>query len=131
MGVKPSYAELTNFKKFLEGKGFKAEDRLEPDAFYLYLSYGYIFVRIEYTKKNEFKSITAHLSLDWNDAPYGKPKFPRRLDFGKPVKSLNTEFIETCIKAANDVMDEISSTIEKVRAIVDLAMMPSARKSRT
>lgn len=128
MGVKPSYEELTNFKKFLEGKEFKANNRINPDAFYLYLSYGYIFVRIDYTKKNEFKSITAHLHLDWDDSPYCKPKFPRCLDFGKPVKSLDTEFIETCIKAANDVMEEISATIEKVRTIVDLAMKPSARK---
>jgi hypothetical protein len=130
MALKPSYEEMRDFKKFLEGKGFKANDRIDPDAFYLYLSYGYIFLRIEYTKKNEFKSINAHLSLDWNDDPYGKPKFPRCLDFGKPVKSLDTEFIETCVKAANDVMDEISATIAKVQAIVDLAMMPSARKSR-
>lgn len=130
MALKPSYEELMNFKKFLVGKGFAANDRIDPDGFYLYLSYGYIFVRIEYTKKNEFKSITAHLCLDWDDSPYCKSKFPRCLDFGKPVKSLDTEFIETCIKAANDVMDEISATIEKVRAIVDLTMMPSARKSQ-
>ena len=131
MALKPSYEELRNFKKFLEEKGFKANDRIDPDAFYLYLSYGHIFLRIEYTKKNEFKPINAHLSLDWNDDPYGKPKFPRCLDFGKPVKSLDTEFIETCIKAANDVMEEISATIQKVQTIVELAMMPSARKSRT
>jgi hypothetical protein len=85
-------------------------------------------MRIEYTKKTEFKSITARLFLDWNDDPYRKPKFPRCLDFGKPVKSLDTEFIETCIKAANDVMEEISATIQKVQTIVELAMMPSARK---
>lgn len=131
MALKPSYEELRNFKKFLEEKGFKANDRIDPDAFYLYLSYGHIFLRIEYTKKNEFKSINAHLSLDWNNDPYGKPKFPRCLDFGKPVKSLDTEFIETCIKTANDVMEEISATIQKVQTIVELAMMPSARKSRT
>jgi hypothetical protein len=131
MALKPSYEEMRDFKKFLEGKGFKANDRIDPDAFYLYLSYGYIFLRIEYTKKNEFKSINAHLSLDWNDDPYGKPKFPRCLDFGKPVKSLDTGFIETCIKAANDVMEEISATIQKVQTIVELAVMPSARKSRT
>ena len=128
MALKPSYEELTNFKKFLEGKGFKANDCLVPDVFYLYLSYGSIFVRIDYTKKNEFKSITAKLSLDWNDGPCCKSKFPQCLDFGKPVKSLDTEFIETCIKAANDVMDEISATIETVQTIVYLAMMPSARK---
>jgi hypothetical protein len=128
MALKPSYEELTNFKKFLERKGFKANDRIDPDGFYLYLSYGYIFMRIEYTKKTEFKSITARLFLDWNDDPYRKPKFPRCLDFGKPVKSLDTEFIETCIKAANDVMEEISATIQKVQTIVELAMMPSARK---
>ena len=128
MGVKPSYEELTNFKKFLEEKGFKANDCLVLDMFYLYLPYGSIFVHIEYTKKHEFKSITAFLSLAWDDGLYGKSKFPRRLDFGKPVKSLDMEFIETCIKAANDVMEEISATIQKVQAIVDLAMMPSARK---
>ena len=128
MGVKPSYEELTNFKKFLEEKGFKANDCLVLDMFYLYLPYGSIFVHIEYTKKHEFKSITAFLSLAWDDGLYGKSKFPRRLDFGKPVKSLDMEFIETCIKAANDVMEEISATIQKVQTIVDLAMMPSARK---
>lgn len=128
MSLKPSYEELTNFKKFLEGKGFETNDRIDPDAFYLYLSYGYIFVRIDYTKKNEFKSITVHLCLDWADDPYRKSKFPRCLDLGKPVKSLDTEFIETCVKAANDVMDEISATIQKVQTIVELAMMPSARK---
>ena len=128
MALKPSYDELANFKKFLEEKGFEANDRIDPDGFYLYLSYGYIFVRIDYTKKNEFKSITAFLSLAWDDGLYGKSKFPRQLDFGKPVKSLDTEFIETCIKAANDVMEEISATIQKVQTIVDLAMMPSARK---
>jgi hypothetical protein len=131
MALKPSYEDLENFKKFLAEKGFEANDRIDPNAFYLYLSYGYIFVQIDYTKKNEFKSITAHLCLDWNDDPYCKPKFSRCLDFGKPVKSLDTEFIETCIKAANDVMDEISATIQKVQTIVELAMMPSARKSRT
>lgn len=131
MALKPSYEEMRDFKKFLEEKGFKANDRIDPDAFYLYLSYGHIFLRIEYTKKNEFKSINAHLSLDWNDDPYCKPKFPRCLDFGKPVKSLDRNFIETCIKAANDVMEEISATIQKVQTIVELAMMPSARKSRT
>ena len=130
MALKPSYEEMRDFKKFLEEKGFKANDRIDPDAFYLYLSYGYIFLRIDYTKKNEFKSITAHLSLEWNDDPYRKPKFPRCLDFGKPVKSLDTEFVETCVKAANDVMEEISATIQKVQTIVELAMMPSARKSR-
>ena len=128
MALKPSYEELTNFKKFLEGKGFKANDCLVPDVFYLYLSYGSIFVRIDYTKKNEFKSITAKLSLDWNDGPYWKSKFPQCFDFGKPVKSLDTEFIETCIKAANDVMDEISAIIQKVQTIVELATKPSARK---
>lgn len=128
MGVKPSYEELANFKKFLEEKGFKANDCLVPELFCLYLSYGSIFVQIEHTKKNEFKSITAFLSLDWGDDLYGKSKFPRRLDFSKPVRSLDTEFIETCIKAANDVMEEISATIQKVQTIVDLAMMPSARK---
>ena len=128
MALKPSYEELANFKKFLEGKGFKANDCLVPDVFYLYLSYGSIFVQIEYTKKREFKSITVKLYLDWNDDPYCRPKFPHCLDLGKPVKTLDTEFIETCIKAANDVMEEISAIIQKVQTIVDLAMMPSARK---
>jgi hypothetical protein len=128
MSVKPSYEELANFKKFLEGKGFKANDCLLPDVFCLYLSYGSISVRIEHTKKNEFKSITVKLYLDWNAGPYCRSKFPRGLDFGKPVKALDTEFIETCIKAANDVMEEISATIQKVQTIVELAMMPSARK---
>ena len=119
MALKPSYEELTNFKKFLEGKGFKANDRIDPDAFYLYLSYGHIFVRIDYTKKNEFKSITARLSLDWSDDPYRKSKFPRCLDFGKPVKSLDTDFIERCIGAANSVMEEINSTINRIPVLLD------------
>ena len=131
MALKPSYEELTNFKKFLTGKGFEENDSIDPDAFYLYLSYGYIFVRIDYTKKHVFKSITVHLSLDWADGPYCKSKLPRYIDFGKPVRSLDTEFIETCIKAANDVIDEISATIQKVQTIVYLAMMSSAQKSRT
>lgn len=119
MALKPSYEELTNFKKFLEGKGFKTNDCMVPDVFYLYLSYGHIFVRIDYTKKNEFKSITAKLSLDWSDGPHWKSKFPQCLDFGKPVKSLDTEFIERCIKAANSVMEEINATINRIPALLD------------
>lgn len=110
---------MRDFKKFLEGKGFKANDRIDPDAFYLHLSYGHIFVQIDYTKKNEFKSITAKLSLDWSDGPYWKSKFPQCLDFGKPVKSLDTGFIERCIKAANSVMEEINATINRIPALLD------------
>lgn len=119
MALKPSYEELTNFKKFLAGKGFEASDRIDPDAFYLYLSYGYIFVRIDYTKKNEFKSITAHLCLDWGDDPYRKSKFPQCLVLGKPVKSLDRNFIERCIGAANSVMEEIDATINRIPALLD------------
>ena len=119
MALKPSYEELTNFKKFLEVKGFKANDCLVPDVFYLYLSYGSIFVQIDYTKKNEFKSITAKLSLDWNDSSYWKSKFPQCLDLGKPVKSLDRNFIEHCIGAANSVMEEIDATINRIPALLD------------
>jgi hypothetical protein len=119
MALKPSYEEMRDFKKFLEGKGFKANDCLVPDVFYLYLPYGSIFVRIDYTKKNEFKSITAKLSLDWNDGPYCKSKFPQCLDLGKPVKSLDRNFIEHCIGAANSVMEEIDAIINRIPALLD------------
>jgi hypothetical protein len=88
-------------------------------VFYLYLPYGSIFVRIDYTKKNEFKSITAKLSLDWNDGPYCKSKFPQCLDLGKPVKSLDRNFIEHCIGAANSVMEEIDAIINRIPALLD------------
>ena len=122
MITKPSYQEIRDFTKFLNDKGFEANDRFDPNAFYLYLSYGYIFVRIDYTLKNEFKYIKAKLCLDWGDGLYGKPKFPRVYDFGKPVKSLDKDFVNTCIMTANDVMGEIAATIQKVESIIDLSM---------
>jgi hypothetical protein len=123
MGVKPSYEEIRDFKKFLTEKGFEATALIDPDAFYKYLSYGYIFLRIEYTKKNEFKDISVMLCLDWDDNSYGKSKFPKTYDLGKPVKSLNREFVQSCIKAASDVMEEINAAIARLPALIDRALL--------
>lgn len=84
------------------------------------LDYGELHLRINYTTRREFKDIEMSLHVDWRG--WLRNRFPERFPMAKPVKSLDRDFVEHCITAAKDSMDEIKATVAKIPTIIQLEL---------
>lgn len=114
--VKPSDKEISAFRKYLKKQGF-TEDGLCKDAFYLYMKYGYLCVSTEYTKKGEFKEVSAFLSIGWENPRYSRFYFPNYYNFGG-VRKLDRGFVEKCTVTSTNVMVAINDMFEKIGSLL-------------
>ena len=113
--VKPTDKEIFAFRKYLKKNDF-IEDGLCKGVFYLYMKYGYLCVSIEYTKKGEFKEVSAFLSLGWENSKCSRCYFPSYYDFGR-VRRLDRDYVEKCTVTSTNVMVAISDMFEKIESI--------------
>ena len=124
----PSADEIADFRKFLFDNGFTTETN-GSNYFRMQFDCGQLLVRLEFTPEKKFKAIEAHLNMRWkdNNGIFGKyppgTKFYKSLPMGKPVSSLDKEFVKHCIVAAKDSMEEIEATLQKIPAIIHLELL--------
>ena len=111
--VKPSDKEISGFRKYLKKQGFTV-DGLCKNSYYLYMSYGYLCVLIEYTKKGEFKDVSAFLTIGWQSTMFSC--FPNYYDFGR-VRKLARDYVEKCILTSTSVMVNIRDMFVKIDSL--------------
>ena len=111
--VKPSDKEIRAFRKYLKKQGFTV-DGLCSDVYFLYMKYGYICLSIEYTKKGEFKEVSAFLSLGWENSKCSRFYFPNYYKLGKAIKKVDCSYVDRAIRCSNIVMNQIGELMENI-----------------
>lgn len=104
---KPSISEIHSFIESIKSLGFESTNRwyAESENFSRTLNSDVTLeLSIQYTKKSEFKHISATiiLHLDWT-----RRRSTTRFPYGKPVKTLDMNYVNRAIVAADDVQDKI------------------------